>query len=89
MIRQRLVNDHPLSGQRCPQFVGAVGDEPALAVKSPVQTAQHGVEGVGQLFEFVFGALQVDARVQRLFREAAGGVGNLMDGSQGSAGYPP
>ena len=52
-IRQCFVDEHPLGRQRGPQFVRGVGHEAALAVKGPVQTAQHGVEGVGQLFELV------------------------------------
>ena len=88
-IREGFVDEHSFGREWGSQFVRCVGREAALALKGAVEAAQHGVERVGELFEFVVGSLQVDAVVQRPFGEAAGGVGDAVHGSERPAGHPP
>jgi hypothetical protein len=66
-----------------------VGDEPPLALEGRLEPGQHGIEGVGQLAQFVTRATQGDPGGQVVFRRAAGGLGDLLDRSQDPAGGDP
>src|SRR4029450_4422003 len=88
------LQQRPVEGQRGAQLVGGVGDEAPLAVEGVVQARQHGVEGVGQLFELVVGAGQGDALVQATVGgggvgDAPGGLGHALQGLQQAAGEQP
>src|SRR6266545_867785 len=56
-----------------------VGDEPALAFERGLEPAQHGIERVGQLTQFV----------TRPAQRYAGGAGDLVDRPQNPAGDEP
>ena len=58
-------------GQRRAQLVRRVGHEAPLAGEGAGQALEHRVEGVGQLLELVARALQRDALVERVLRDAA------------------
>src|ERR1700722_17574405 len=76
-------------GERGPQFVRSVGHEPALAVEGSVETIQHVVEGVGQLFELVVGSVETDPLVETLLGGSPGRRGDLVEGVQDPPAYGP
>ena len=83
------VDERAVDGQRGAQFVGGVGDEPALAVEGAVEAFQHGVEGVGEIFDLVVGAGQGDSFVQAAVGDSAGGGGDVLQRPQCPAGQQP
>ena len=75
--------------QRGAQFVGGVGGEPLLLGDVGFEPGEHGVEGVGELAELVFAALQPDPVGERPGRGDAGGVCDASQGGQHPAGEEP
>ena len=59
-----------------------VGDELALAGEGPIQSFEHGIEGVGEFAHFVAGPVQRDALGQVPLTCCAGGRGDLTDRAQ-------
>ena len=75
--------------QRGAQFVGGVGDEPALSVGGGVDPREEVVERRGQAGEFVAGGWDVEAAVQIGARDRGGLAADGVHGSQRSAQEPP
>jgi hypothetical protein len=69
--------------------VRGVGDEAALTVEGAVEPFQHGVEGVGEVFDLVVRPGERDAFVQAAIGDAARGRGDLLQRVQGPAGHEP
>ena len=61
LIQLRIAMD---GGQRGAQLMAGVGDEAHLGAVGLVDAVQHGVDGLGQGFQLLLGAGQVDAPVQ-------------------------
>src|SRR6266540_3046761 len=66
-----------------------VGDEPALAFERGLEPAQHGIERVGQLTQFVTRPAQRYAGGQVVLGGFTGGAGDLVDRPQNPAGDEP
>jgi hypothetical protein len=57
-VGERDLGQDPLAGQRGAQLVGDVGSELTLGVESGLEAGEQSVEGVGQVLEFVIGAVK-------------------------------
>ncbi len=69
--------------------MGGVGREPPLLGDVRFEAREHGVEGVGQLAELVLAAFQLDPVGERPARGQAGGVGDVGQWGEHSAGEQP
>ena len=76
-------------GQRRAQLVRRVGHEAPLAGEGARQPLEHRVEGVGQLLELVARALQGDALVERVLRDAPRRRGDPLQRAQHAPGDQP
>jgi hypothetical protein len=58
------IKGRPHRGERRPQFVGRVRNEPPLRLKRPFETLEQCIEGVAELFDLVVGPVQPEALIQ-------------------------
>ena len=68
------LEEGPLAGERGAQFVGGVGDEVTLRLERGFEAPEEVVEGLAELGELVFGAVEAEAAVEV-------GGGDLLCGS--------
>jgi hypothetical protein len=93
-LRAVRVVQHDVDGgahdrERGAQFVGGVGDEPLLALERGLEPAEHRVERLGQLPQFVAGTCRRDPRRQVVFRRGAGGLRDQVHRAQCPPGEDP
>ena len=69
--------------------MGGVGHEPLLALERGLQPAEHVVERLGELAEFVAGAAQRDPGRQVVLGRRTGGRRDLLHGAQHPSGEDP
>ena len=70
-VGERHLQQRPLRGQRGPQLVRGVGDEPALRLERRLEPRQQLVKRVPQLLELVVRALERQALVEIVLGDAA------------------
>ena len=88
-VAQHDVDGGAHDGERGAQFMGGVGDEPLLALERGLKPAEHLVERLGQLAQFVAGTGRRDPRRQVVFGRGAGGRGDLVHRAQRPPGEDP
>ncbi|WXF91703.1 hypothetical protein WDV91_02780 [Curtobacterium flaccumfaciens pv. flaccumfaciens] len=89
VVVQADLHRRALHRQGRPEFVGRLGDEPALALERGLQAGQQVVDGAREPPELVVGTVQRDALVQVRRRDAVRGRGDPVDGPEDPAADEP